>query len=68
MVKPSLLYRLRKFDEATGHTAQATEFDEHTDNGLNADRTGHLHQAARQDNVFHWLDGAESGIPSAGQS
>lgn len=56
--------RLKKFDEATGHVAQPGDIDEHTDNGLNINRTGHVHQAARQDNVFHWLDGIQQDGPT----
>ena len=62
------MHRLKKFDEATGHVAQPGDIDEHTDNGLNVNRTGHVHQAARQDNVFHWLDGIQQDGPTEGKT
>ena len=57
--------RLRKLDEANGQVAHnETHFDEQTDNGLMAERTGQVHHGTKQDIVRQWLEGAEQELPS----
>lgn len=64
---PAIGHRLRKLDEANGQVAHTgNEFDEHTDNGLMTERTGHVHQGTKQDIVRQWLEGAEQVPPSTG--
>lgn len=67
VVVPSALVvdRLKKLDESNGQVAHTgNEFDEHTDNGLMTERTGHLQHGAKQDIVRQWLEGAEQVPPS----
>ena len=61
-----MLLRLKQLDEANGHTA-VVNGDEHTDNGLVGDRTGHVHAAAKQDIVNQWLQGSLDNVSPSGQ-
>lgn len=61
-----MLFRLKQLDEANGHTA-VVNGDDHTDNGLVGDRTGHVHAAAKQDIVRQWLQGSLDNVSPSGQ-
>lgn len=57
--------RLKQLDEANGHTAIGLAGDDHTDT-LEGARTGHVHTAAKQDIVRHWLQGSLENVSPSG--
>ncbi|KAL3142045.1 hypothetical protein ABBQ32_004677 [Trebouxia sp. C0010 RCD-2024] len=53
--------RLKQLDESNGHTAVGLTGDDHTDT-MEGARTGHVHAAAKQDIVRHWLQGSLENV------
>lgn len=59
------MYRLKQLDESNGHTAVGLTGDDHTDT-MEGARTGHVHAAAKQDIVRHWLQGSLENVSPSG--
>lgn len=60
-----MLCRLKQLDESNGHTHIGMAGDDQTDSFEGA-RTGHVHTAAKQDIVRHWLQGSLENVSPSG--